>query len=183
MKRVFATVFLVTLAVSGAAAQEHIHKQELKKKLFSEGALIKTGIGALWGEANNSPHEWGRTWEGLGKRVASSYGQRAIKGVVEFSAAEAFTHEDLRYRKSGIDGTLPRIKYALVHTFWVPHDVGYGYTFATGRVTGAFVAGQVARTWMPDRVATFGAGAQRMGFSLALDAGMNVLREFWPHRH
>src|SRR5262245_46064200 len=117
---------------AGAQAQEHIHKEQLKRKLFSEGALAKTGISALWGTARNSPHEWDRSFAGFGKRAASSYGQRAVRGLVEFSTSE-YTHEDLRYRKSQLHGTLPRLKYAVLRTFWVPQDVGTGYTFATGR--------------------------------------------------
>jgi len=175
-------LFSLALIATQAVAQEHIHKHEFKNKLYFKGALIKTVIAASWGEARNSPHEWGRTWEGFGKRLGSSYAQRAIKGATEFGISE-ITHEDLRYRKSNQEGALRRVKYAVVRTFWMPRDVGDGNTFAVGRVTGAFVAGQVARTWMPDRVATFGAGAQSAGLSLGLDAGLNIVREFWPKKH
>jgi hypothetical protein len=171
----------VLIAVEGGA-QQHIHKRELKHKLMFKGALIKTGISAVWGEARNSPREWGRTWEGFAKRAGSAYAQRAVKGVVEFSISSALTHEDLRYHRSGLQGTWPRMKYALVRSFWVPRDVGDGHTFAVGRIVGAFTAGQVSRTWMPTRVATLGAGVSSGGVSIGLDVGLNVAREFWPKR-
>jgi len=163
--------------------QEHIHWQEFKHKIRWKDSLIKTALGASWAEARNSPHEWNRTWAGFGKRAASSYGQRLIKGATELAVSSTVTHEDLRYHKSNQEGAWLRLKYALVRTLWVPRDVGDGNTFAAGRVTGAFVAGQLSRTWMPSRVATFNAGAQNMGLSLSVDAGINVLREFWPKKH
>ena len=179
-----ATLLLPFILISvQAGAQQHIHKRELKHKFMFKGALIKTGVSALWGEARNSPHEWGRTWSGLAKRAGSSYAQRAVKGVVEFSISSAWTHEDLRYHKSNLQGRWPRIKFAVVRSFWVPRDVGDGHTFAVGRVVGAFAAGQVSRTWMPSRVATFGAGVSSGGLSIGLDVGLNVVREFWPKRH
>ena len=151
-----ATLLLPFILISvQAGAQQHIHKRELKHKFMFKGALIKTGVSALWAEARNSPHEWGRTWSGLAKRAGSSYAQRAVKGVVEFSISSAWTHEDLRYHKSNVQSTWPRI----------------------------FAAGQVSRTWMPSRVATFGAGVSSGGLSIGLDVGLNVVREFWPKRH
>src|SRR5437588_12289245 len=91
------------LIAAHAGAQEHIHKQEFKNKLYFKGALIKTVIAATWAEARNSPHEWHRTMGGFGKRAASSYAQRAVKGVTEFGISE-ITHEDLRYHKSNEEG-------------------------------------------------------------------------------
>jgi len=52
-----------------------------------------------------------------------------------------------------------------------------------GRISGAFAAGQISRTWMPPRVADFGAGMQTFGSAMGLDVGFNVFREFWPRKH
>ena len=175
-----ATVMLLLLGVTPIGAQEHIHKREFKQKLLSKGSWIKTGATVAWEHIRNSPHEWGRTAGGLAKRAGSSVGQRAIKGVTEYTVASLWTHEDTRYRRSGLDGTWPRFRYAVVGTFWVPRDVPGGNTFAFGRVTGAVVAGQVSRAWLPQRIATFGAGMSSAGLSVGFDVGMNVLREFWP---
>jgi len=171
---------LFLLGVAPIGAQEHIHKREFKQKLFSKGSWIKTGATAAWEHIRNSPHEWGRNVGGFAKRAGSSVGQRAIKGATEYTIASIWTHEDTRYRRSGLDGKWPRVRYAVVTTFWVPRDVAGGNTFAFGRVTGAVVAGQVSRAWLPQRIATFGAGISSAGLSLGFDVGINVLREFWP---
>src|SRR5262249_833319 len=156
------------------------HKEQLKHKLFSKMTFVRTGVGAAWSEAWNTPHEWGRTMGGFAKRAGSSYGQRAIKGVVEYSVASTWTHEDLRYRPSGLHGRWPRLKYGLGRAGWVPRDTPGGNTVAVGRASGAIAAGQISRAWMPQRVATVGAGFSSAGISIGIDAGFNVLREFWP---
>jgi len=164
------------------ANQEHVHKAALKKKFLTGEAWAKVVAGAAWSHLVNSPHEWGRGAGAFGKRVASSAGGHAVKGVVEYSIAASWTHEDLRYRRSNAHGTWPRLRYAVVHTFWVPRDTG-GNTFAFGRTIGALTSGQVSRAWMPARVATVGAGFESGGLSICLDIGINVLQEFWPRRH
>jgi hypothetical protein len=74
------------------------------------------------------------------------------------------------------------VKNAALGTYWVRRDNGQGQTVAIGRITGGFAAGMVARTWMPARVATFGAGMQSFAGSLGLDVGLNLFHEFWPHK-
>jgi hypothetical protein len=174
-----AAVVFLAFGVASMNAQEHIHKRELKQKLFTKGSWIKTGATVAWEQIRNSPHEWGRNAGGLAKRAGSSAGQRAIKGVTEYTIASMWTHEDTRYRRSGLDGKWPRVRYAVVSTFWVPRDVPGGNTFAVGRVAGAIVGAQVSRAWLPQRVATFGAGMSSAGLSVGFDVGLNVVREFW----
>jgi hypothetical protein len=83
----------------------------------------------------------------------------------------------------GQGGFWPRVKHAAVTTYWVGRDNGQaGQTLAAGRITGAFAAGMVSRTWMPSRVATFGAGMQSFGGSIGLDVGLNLFKEFWPRK-
>ena len=93
-----------------------------------------------------------------------------------------WTHEDLHYHRLGSGSFLARVKHAVVTTYWVPRDNGRGHTVAVGRIAGSFAAPQVARLWMPDRVATFGAGMQSTGATIGLDVGFNVIYEFWPRK-
>jgi len=182
MRKSTAVLVLFVLSAAQGGAEEHMHRRELKRKLLARGSWLKTGLTAAWGFARNSPHEWGRTTGGLAKRAGSSVGQRAIKGVTEYTVAVGWTHEDLRYRRSNLDGKWPRVRYAVVHTFWVPAGASRGNTFTFGRVLGAIAGGQISRTWMPQRVATIGAGFSSAGLSVGFDVGLNVVREFWPRR-
>ncbi|MEO8594780.1 MAG: hypothetical protein ABI759_15790 [Candidatus Solibacter sp.] len=164
-------------------AQQHEdnHLRDFKRKLIWKGPLAKTLVSATFNEIRDSPHEWGRGWEGFGKRAGNSFGQRAIKATVELGVSE-WTHEDLHYRRLGEGPIFRRIRHAAVTTFWVRRDNGEGSTLAAGRISGAFAAGTISRAWMPDRVATFGAGMETFGSSLGLDVGFNLFREFWPRK-
>jgi hypothetical protein len=184
MRKLFVAVCGGVLLVGSASAQTDTdnHLRDFRRKLIWKAPLIKTAFSALFNEARNSPHEWGRGVDGFGKRVASSFGQRAVKATVELGVS-SWTHEDLHYKRMGPGGFWSRIKHAAVTTYWVPRDNGQGQTVAIGRITGSFAAGMVSRTWMPSRVATFGAGMQSFGGSIGLDVGVNIFREFWPRKH
>lgn len=165
-----------------AFAQTHSHLQDFKRKLIWKGPLAKTAVSALFNEVRNSPHEWGRGVDGFAKRAGSSFGQRAVKASVELGASE-WTHEDLHYHRLGTGSFFTRLKHAVVTTYWVPRDNGPGNTIAVGRIAGSFLSPQVARLWMPDRVATGGAALQSTAATIGLDAGINVLYEFWRRPH
>jgi len=157
------------------------HLRDFRRKLIWKAPLAKTALSALFNEVRNSPHEWGRGVDGFAKRAGNAFGQRAVKATVELAASE-WTHEDLYYHRMGQGRFWSRVKHATMGTFWVRRDNGVGYTLAAGRITGAFAAGQVSRTWMPDRVATFGSGMESFGATLGLDVGTNLFLEFWPHK-
>jgi hypothetical protein len=160
------------------SAQDN-HLNDFKHKLLSRDALIKTTIGALFNEARNSPHEWERDIDGFGKRVGSAFGKRAVKASVELGFSE-WTHEDLHYHKQRTGTFWSRLSHAVVTTYWVPRDNGTGSTLAVGRIAGSFAETQVARLWVPDRVATTGAAMQGTAATVGLDIGVNIFREFWP---
>jgi hypothetical protein len=181
MQKIVVAVCGGVLLVTSAPAQTDNHLRDFRNKLIWKGPLVKTALTALFNEARNSPHEWGRGIDAFGKRAASSFGQRSVKATVELCAS-SWTHEDLHYRRMGQGGFWPRMKHAAVGTYWVPRDDGQGQTLAVGRITGAFAAGMVSRTWMPSRVATFGAGMQSFGGAIGLDVGLNLFTEFWPRK-
>ena len=168
-------------AQQSGTSEDDNHWRDFKRKLIWKGPLLKTVVSAGFNEIRNSPHEWGRGWEGFAKRAGNSFGQRAVKATVELGVSE-WTHEDLHYHRLGEGSFLRRVGHATVSTFWVRRDNGDGSTVAVGRITGAFAAGQVSRTWMPSRVADFGAGMQTFGGTLGLDVGWNLFKEFWPRK-
>jgi hypothetical protein len=182
MRKLLMAVCGGVLLVASASAQTDNHLRDFRNKLIWKGPLIKTTFSALFNEARNSPHEWERGADGFGKRVASSFGQRAIKATVELGVSY-WTHENLHYKRMGQGGFWPRVKHAAVSTYWVERDNGVGgQTLAVGRITGAFAAGMISRAWMPSRVATFGAGMESFGGTIGLDVGLNLFKEFWPRR-
>ena len=127
--------------------------------------------------------EWGSGLAGLGKRYASAVGQHLVNASVQFGVAKAL-RQDLKYYPSETAGFGPRVRHALVSTVYVRKTNSESQTLATSRFSGALAGGFVSKAWMPARFHTFASGMSSAGISMAVDAGVNVLREFWPEiRH
>src|SRR5262249_27762506 len=127
----------------------------------------------------NYPREWGQGVAGFGKRVASGFGQHVVKESIEFPLSRAL-HQDLHYQRSNLQGTWPRLQYAVKSTFIVPRTNGAGKTLATSRIAGNLGAGVISRAWMPASAGGIAAGLASGGIGLGADVGMHVAREFWP---
>ena len=166
---------------------ESIQAAELKKSLAKEefnkrAAGMAIGSAAL-GQTVNRPHEWGRGTSGFAKRAGSAFGKHLVKTGVQVGVA-TWRHEDLKYYPSEKPGFGPRMQHALVSVVVARKTTTGKPTAATGRVSGSLAGGFVSRLWQPARLHTVSSGFASSGISLGVDAGSNVVREFWPEiRH
>jgi hypothetical protein len=155
----------------------------LGKRLFRKPALIRVGAGAAYSYIINSPHEWGRGISGLGKRAGSGMGFHIIKGSVEYTVG-TIRHEQFGYRRSYKVGFKPRLTHALLSTVITRNTRTGNKTAASGKISGTLAAAMISRLWNPVRLHTVASGFSSAGISLGVDAGSNVVREFWPEiRH
>ena len=176
-------IFTLGTGIVQSATQSHPYRDRYVKDTFGRNADARVGAGATIQHIRNSPHEWGRGASGFGKRLGSAFGEHVIKNSIQFGVASV-RHEQLGYRRSGQQGFGARMKYALISTV-VTHKTTTGKrTPAVGRISGDFGSGLISRTWQPARLHTLGSGFATGGIMLGVDAGSNVLREFWPEiRH
>jgi hypothetical protein len=175
-------VFLFGVLQASPAGDAPKHKSFLRH-LFGPRGFIFAAISTSIQHARDVPAEWGSGLAGLGRRYASAFGQHLVNGTVQYSVAKAL-HEDLKYYPSEEAGFKPRVKHALISTVYARKTNREGQTLATSRFSGALAGGFVSRAWQPARFHTFGSGISSAGISLSVDAGLNVLREFWPEiRH
>ena len=151
-------------------------------------AVVMAGAGAAVNQANHTPQEWGQGAAGFGKRFASAFGKHLVHKGIQYPVARML-HEELSYRPSGKHGFGPRTKYALMGVV-VTHKTNgnHGRTVNAGEISGAVGSGLISRLWQPASVRTVSAGFSSAGITLGVDAGLNVVREFWPeirhpHRH
>jgi hypothetical protein len=176
-------VVVVVSRLAMAADRAPSPRKEIQKKTIGKRALLGAAAGAGIQQAQNSPHEWGQGWAGLGKRFASGVGKHGVKSAIQVTVG-TIRHEELSYRPSGKSGFGPRVEYALVSTVVTRKTTTGKKTFASGEVSGAVGAGFISRLWQPVRLHTVGSGIGSVGITLGVDAGMNVTREFWPEiRH
>lgn len=171
---------ILILATTGLVAA--VSPKEYKHKVLNKEAVAGSVAHAGIGTAINRPHEWGQGPAGFAKRAGSSLGQHAIKGAIQLGVG-AWHHENLHYQRSNLQGTWPRLGYAVKSTFIVPRTNGrMGKTVALGRISGNMGSGMISRVWMPASAAGVGAGLASGGIGLGVDVGVNVAHEFLPQR-
>ena len=149
-------------------------------RTFDPAEILRLSLSAGIDHWRNYPSEWGQGWDAFGVRVASALGQQLVREQLEFGVG-VIDHEDPRHQRSGLNGVWPRARYAVVHTFVSRSDSGTNMP-AYSRFIGDYGAGFISRQWYPDRFHTVGQGLEAGTISLGIDVGMNLLREFLPHR-
>jgi len=153
------------------------------KHTFGAEGVIMSGVGAAVTQATDTPHEWGQGAAGFARRFASGFGKHIVDNSIKYPVAKLL-HEEFGYRPSNKQGFKPRLKYALLSTIITRKTTTEQKTVAVGEISGAVGSGLISRLWQPKSVATIGHGFASAGITLGVDAGLNVVREFWPEiRH
>jgi hypothetical protein len=139
-------------------------------------ALGRYVVSSGFSTARNSPEEWKPTWEGFGRRVASSLGKSAIKNSVQYGMDEAFKVDSKFYysqdRRAGA-----RLRNSLLSVVTARNESGKR-VFGAPRLAGSLTANLIAyNTWYPKRYDSVGA-IKSTGFSLASGAAFNLFKEF-----
>ncbi len=153
------------------------------KHTFSPKSAVMAGAGAAVNQANDTPHEWSQGAAGFGRRFASAFGKHIVHKTIQYPISRLL-HEEFSYRRSDKTGFGSRLKYALAGTV-ITHKTTTGkQTVAVGEISGVVGSGLISRLWQPASTRTVAAGFTSGGITLGIDAGMNVMKEFWPEiRH
>jgi hypothetical protein len=165
------------------ADQPESDRKHFFKHTFGPTAVARAAAGAGISQLNNTPSEWGQGMLGFGRRFASSFGFHIVKKGIEYPVAK-LRHEEFGYHPSDKEGFKPRMVYALEAVVITHKTTDHSKTVHTAELSSAFGAGFISRLWQPASTRTIGAGFSSAGLTLAIDAGTNVLHEFWPEiRH
>ena len=146
------------------------------KSMFGPGALATRAAKSGFYTWTNSPEEWGPTWEGFGRRFASSTGTSIIKNSTMFGLDEVLRVDSRFYRSKKRDiGS--RIKNALLTTVTSRKPDG-SRTIGIPKIAGTYAASIIAaEAWYPDRY-SWKSGLRGGSFSLGFHAGWNLFKEF-----
>jgi hypothetical protein len=169
----------------GTPAQSHEQSQKKTyvKQTFGPTGVGRSAVGAGIQQARGAPHEWRGGLKGFGRRWGSALASNVVKHTIQFGVATA-RHEQINYQRSPEEGFRPRLKHALLATVITPRTDREGQTIAAGHISGVVGAGFISRLWQPARLHTMASGFATAGLIFGVDAGGNVLHEFWPEiRH
>lgn len=149
------------------------------KNSVSVSAFLGSAVGAGIGQATNSPSGYGQGAEGYGKRFGALMAEHATTEFAGTFVIPSLTRQDPRYFVHGQGTFGARLGHALSRVVVAPNDNG-GYGFNWGGVLGPLVGETVANAYLPVHEQTGARTAQRYAGEIAVKAGTNVLREFWP---
>jgi hypothetical protein len=146
------------------------------KSIFGPVALGRTVVGAGYSTWRNSPVEWGDTWEGFGRRVASGFGKNAIKQTTIYALDESFKLDSAFYRSTRRDFS-SKLGNALISPFTARKSNGKR-VFGFPRIAGTYASSIIAyETWYPSRY-NYKNGLKSGTISLGFNAAFNVFKEF-----
>ena len=166
-----------------AADPKESDRKHLVKTTFGPTAVARGAAGAAISQLNDTPKEWGQGMLGFGRRFGSSFGFHIVKKGIEYPVAK-LRHEEFGYHPSDKEGFKPRMIYALEAVVITHKTTDHSKTVHSAELSGAFGAGFISRLWQPASTRTIAGGFSSAGLTLAIDAGTNVLHEFWPEiRH
>lgn len=148
------------------------------KDLVSPVHLLLAGASAGVTQLQDSPKEWGLGAQGYGIRYANYYGIATISSILQMGG-EDLLHEDNLYYGSGEHGAWKRVKYAVKSSVLARSNDGRQH-LSISQIGSTAAASFISRIWQPRSSDSAGSGAVNFGFSMATNAGVNVVREFLP---
>ncbi len=148
------------------------------RRTYGIESIFESAAGAGIDQADNTPKEWKQGAEAYGDRFGSLYAVHVIRGTLEYGASAAL-REDNRYVRSRETGFCKRSRHAIASTVIARDEAGHKH-FAYSRFGSAAGAAFISRLWQPRSTDSAGDAAEQFGFTIGVDVGGNLVREFWP---
>ncbi len=168
------------------SVDEKLPPQTIKDK-FTTGALdsfdyssfIFVAIQAGVAQARNSTPEFRQGAAGYGRYYWHTYADYVDENLwVEFIFPTVL-HQDSRYYTLGRGGFVKRLGYSMSRTVITRKDSGHE-AFNSSEIFGAGAAAGVSSLYYPSQERTFTKTYEIWLTSIAIDAGSNLFKEFWP---
>ena len=142
--------------------------------------VVGTAAGAGLGMAMNTNSGYGQGAEGYFKRWGAGMAFASSNQLIGTYAIASLTHQDPRYFVQNSGRFKESVRYAVTRVFVARYDDGHTGANWAG-ILGPLGAAGLANTYLPSNNRTVGHTFENYGISLGVAAGVNVLREYWPH--
>ena len=142
-------------------------------------ALIVTATSAAITQATNSWPGYGQGWTAYGKRFGATLGINASTDMFGTFLLPSVLHHDPRYFVLAHGTFSQKVGHALKSVLVTHTDSGRSAPNISG-ILGPLGAQGLANTYLPDAERTAGDTFERFGIQMAVVAGANLAKEFWP---
>jgi hypothetical protein len=146
---------------------------------FEPVTIIVAAFDAGIGQAQDTDPTFGQGAEGYGKRFAAAAADRISDQFFHTFFFPVLFRQDPRYYRLGEGPNGVRLKHALMHTL-VAHGDSGKKMFNFSLWMGTIAATSLANTYHPGNDRGVGPASRRIAIGIGIDAGFDVLREFWP---
>ncbi len=141
--------------------------------------FITAGFSAGIGQAENNDPSYGQGAAGYGKRFGAGLADQASGEFFKDFVYPTIFSEDPRYYRLGEGRFGKRLFHAISHSAVAYREDGTRmFNFSESLGTASAVV--LANTYHTDNRRGFGPAAERFGYAVGSDIGLDVLREFWP---
>ncbi len=147
--------------------------------LFDRTTLLKAAASAGLSQALDSPEGFGQGGEGYGKRYGAAIANQASSDFFSRFAFPVLFRQDPRYFRAAQGTGADRLGYALTRVVKTRTDKGesdFNYSF----VLGSLVSAGLSNAYYPEIDRNVSRTLRTAGLKLAVEAGLNVLKEFLP---
>jgi hypothetical protein len=131
-----------------------------------------------WSTWHNEPDEWGKHWDGFGKRYGMRLSVGGTSNAIE-AAMGSVWGEDPRYKRAAGQPLRNRLRHVFVSTF-VTHDRNGDPMPAYARFVAVPAGNIVSNMWRPDSQVTASNTSVRIGYGFVSRIVSNAFSEFLP---
>lgn len=142
--------------------------------------VLGTAAGAGLGMAIGTNSGYGQGAEGYFKRWGAGMAFASSNQLIGTYAIASLTHQDPRYFVENSGNFRESVRYAVSRVFVARYDDGHTGANWAG-ILGPLGAAGLANTYLPSDNRTLAHTFENYGISMGIAAGVNVLREYWPH--
>lgn len=146
---------------------------------FDPTAFLVAGVFAGSAMAQREYPQFGHGFGAVSKYYGGAFADQSIANMLTEAALPIVLHQDPRYFTKGNGGFFKRTAYALSREVVTKNDAGRN-TFNTSEILGNGIAAGISNLYYPAADRSFGNTANKWGQQIGLDAGFNIMKEFWP---
>ncbi len=142
-------------------------------------ALFPAVVSGGYGILKDSDPKYGINSEGFGERTGAAFLRQTSTRFFADGLLPVLFHEDPRYFRKAYGSYTARSRYAIERVLIDQHDSGKrGINLSD--LLGRGMSAALTQTYYPETSLNTGVVMRTWGVSLAGDAGINLLQEFWP---